>query len=232
MRGRRRKITDDDSKTLGSQIPSLSLFVIMLAFFIVLNAISTFNAERARPLMESVEQAFATRIMPTDSWQTSLSEDEEKAAGEGRVIDRVNAMFTAHIVGVQTQKDEDSGSLLMRMKYSDFAAAITDVGSDASANSDFMRTLVSMMRSDNAGQPYRMDAFLQVGEDPSELQNEQPQKMSVLMRDLGTLAQQLENAGLPQKLLSIGMEQGQEGMIELLFRPHVPYNPLGTSGDE
>ena len=232
MRGRRRRITEEDSKTLGSQIPSLSLFVIMLAFFIVLNAISTVKDEKVKPMLQAVEEAFASKINQVEDWESSSAPDEEKSINEGRVIDRMETMFTAHIAGIETQKDEGSGTLLMRMKYSDFTAAVTSVGANAPANTDFMRTLTSMLRSDAAHQPYRMDAFLQVGENPSTLQSEQPQKMAVLMRDLGVLAQHLEEAGLPQKLMTIGIEQGPEGMIELLFRPHVPYNPLGTVGGD
>jgi hypothetical protein len=231
MRNRRRKIVEEDSKTLGSQIPGLSMFVIMLAFFIVLNSVSVIKPERAKPMMEGIEQAFASKIMEREDWLPSSSPDDEKSVGGGRTIDRVERMFSAHIAGIKTQKDEGSGTLLMRIKYADFAAAVSSVGAGADANADFMRTLTSMMKSSAAGQPYRMDVFLLTGENPPALQNDQPQKMAVLMRDLGALAQTLEQAGLPQKLLTIGMEQGQEGMVELLFRPHVPYNPLGKTGE-
>lgn len=225
MRGRRRKITEDDAKTLGSQIPGLSLFVIMLAFFIVLNSVSIIKAERAKPMMEGVEQAFASRISDREDWLPSSSPDEGKSIGEGRTIDKIERIFSSHISGMKTQKDENSGTLLMRMKYDDFAAAVSSAGAGADANAEFMRTLTSMLKASNAGQSYRMDVFLQTGENPAEIQNDQPQKMAVVMRDLGAMAQSLEKAGLPQRLLTIGMEQGQEGTVELLFRPHVTYDP-------
>ena len=232
MRGRRRKIIEDDSKSLGSQIPGLSMFVILLAFFVLLNSISSVKTEKVKPMVESIEGAFASKISATEDWQPSASQNEEESAGEGRVTEKIEAMFTAQIAGIETQKDDGTGTLLMRVKYNDFAASISGASGNASESQQFMRTLTSMMRSDMAGHPYRMDAFLQVGENPAELQSEQPQKMAVLMRDLGVLAQHLQTAGLPEKLMTIGMEQGQEGMVELLFRPHVPYNPLGAKGDE
>ncbi len=231
MRNRRRKIVEEDSKTLGSQIPGLSMFVILLAFFIVLNSVSIIKEERAKPMMEGIEQAFASKISEREDWLPSSAPDDKNGLGEGRTIDRVERMFSAHIAGIQTQKDEGSGTLLMKIKYADFAAAVSSVGAGADANANFMRTLTSMMKASAAGQPYRMDVFLQTGENPPALQNDQPQKMAVLMRDLGALAQALEQAGLPQKLLTIGMEQGQDGMVELLFRPHVAYNPLGETGE-
>lgn len=220
MKGRRRKIVVDDTKSLASQIPALSLFVIMLAFFIMLNSISVFKEEKAKPLMDSIEEAFALKINAPESGKFPVQEQTD----EGRVIDRMEGLFQGHIAGVQTQKDDGRGVLLMRMPYADLSAAVSHIGDKAAENKKFMETLTSMLRASAAGQPYRMDIFLQVDENPARMQDDQPQKMKVLMRDLGVLAQQLEKAGLSQRLLSVGLEKGQSGMVELLFRPHEAYN--------
>lgn len=219
MKGRRRKIVADESKSLGSQIPALSLFVIMLAFFIMLNSVSVFKEEKAKPLLESIEEAFALKIDAPESGKFPAQGEID----EGRTIDRMEGLFQGHIAGVETQKDDGRGVLLMRMSYADLSAAVSNIGDQAAQNKKFMETLTSMMRASAAGQPYRMDIFLQVDENPALLQDDQPQKMKVLMRDLGVLAQQLEKAGLPQRLLSVGLEKGQNGIVELLFRPHEAY---------
>lgn len=226
MRRSRRRFIADDSKTLGSQIPALSLFVIMLAFFIMLNSVSVIKEEKAKPLMDSIEEAFASRISQNENWQPSTATSDESGTGEGRVTDRMEGLFQAHIAGIKTQQDEGAGTLLMRMSYADFTAAVSSAGDSARQNRQFMETLASMLRSGAAGQPYRMDIFLQVDDNPAVMQGRQPQKMSVLMRDLGVLAQQLEKAGLPQRLMSVGLEKGQSGAVELLFRPHVAYSPV------
>lgn len=223
MKGRRRKIAADDTKSLGSQIPPLSLFIVMLAFFIMLNSISVIKEDKAKPLMDSLEEAFASRISADENWQPATTASEAASADEGRVIDHAARLFQSHIAGVQTQKDDGRGVLLMRMSYAELSAAVSGIGDKAAENKKFMETLASMLRSSAAGQPYRMDVFLQVDDNPAMMQNDQPQKMSVLMRDLGVLAQQLEKAGLPQRLLSVGLEKGQNGTVELLFRPHQAY---------
>lgn len=223
MKGRRRKIAADDTKSLGSQIPPLSLFIVMLAFFIMLNSISVIKEDKAKPLMYSLEEAFASRMSADENWQPATTASEAASADEGRVIDHAERLFQAHIAGVQTQKDDGRGVLLMRMSYADLSAAVSGIGDKAAENKKFMETLASMLRSSAAGQPYRMDVFLQVDDNPAMMQNDQPQKMSVLMRDLGVLAQQFEKAGLPQRLLSVGLEKGQNGTVELLFRPHQAY---------
>lgn len=223
MKGRRRKIIADDSKSLGSQIPALSLFIIMLAFFIMLNSVSIIKEERAKPLMDSIEEAFASKITANENWQPSTAPADTMGMEEGRVIDRMESLFQGHIAGVKTQKDDVRGVLLMRMPYADFSAGVSNIGDKAAENKKFMETLTSMLRASAAGQPYRMDIFLQVDDNPAIMQDDQPQKMKVLMHDLGVLAQQLEKAGLSQRLLSIGVEKGQNGTVELLFRPHEAY---------
>lgn len=223
MKGRRRKIVADDTKNLASQIPALSLFVIMLAFFIMLNSVSVIKEEKAKPLMESIEEAFASKITNNENWQPSTATADALSAGEGRMIDQMDALFQGHVAGVQTQKDEGRGVLLMRMNYADLSRAVSNIGDNSAENKKFMETLTSLLRAGIARQPYRMDIFLQVDGNPAAMQDDQPQKMKVLMHDLGVLAQQLEKAGLPQRLLSVGLEKGQNGTVELLFRPHETY---------
>lgn len=229
MSGRRRKIEQDSGRSLGSQIPGLSMFVILLAFFIVLNSISVIKEERARPLMKSIESAFATRIDQDVVWQPSSNPSDDLQVREGRTIDKLEAMFSSRISGLEVKKDDNTGTLLLRMKYSEFSDAVSHLDGESSTAQEFLRTLVSLLRADMSGYTYRMDAFVQMGSNPASLQNQQPQKMAATMKQMGSVAQTLEQAGLPQKLMSMGMEKGDEGMVELLFRPHVPYNPLGEA---
>lgn len=227
MSGRRRKIEEDSSRSLGSQIPGLSMFVILLAFFIVLNSISVIKEERARPLMKSIESAFATQINQDVVWQPSSNPSDELQVREGRTIDKLEAMFSSRIAGLDVKKDDNTGTLLLRMKYDAFSEAINKIDSESSSAQEFLRTLVSLLRAEMSGYTYRMDVFVQLDQNPATIQNQQPQRMTATMKQIGDVAQALENAGLPQKLMTIGMEKGDEGMVEILFRPHVPYNPLG-----
>lgn len=229
MKGRRRKIVDSDAKTLGSQIPGLSLFIILLAFFIVLNSISVYKEEKATTLMESVEKAFSTKIAERENWQPASNPSDDENIREGRTTDRIEAVFSSRISGLEAKTDDASGTLLLRMPYDDFKKEVMGAASAENSDSGFIRTLVSILRADMSGYPYRMDVFVQIDENPASMQNKQPKKMSDLIKDLGQMGQALESAGLPQKLLTAGIEQGAAGQVEILFRPHVAYNPLHES---
>jgi hypothetical protein len=182
--------------------------------------------------MDSVEEAFAARMVATDNWQPATAPSDDMGTEEGRTPQRIEALFQSQVAGIQTQKDDLTGTLLIRMSYDDFAAAVTSLGAQGQKNEAFLKTLASLLRTAQAGQPYRMDIFLQVDDNPASITRKQPQKMAVIMRDLGVLAQALEKAGLPQRLISVGMEKGQSGYVELLFRPHMSYQLDSKAAEE
>ncbi|MFN3827071.1 MAG: flagellar motor protein MotB [Micavibrio sp.] len=229
MKGRRRKITDGDAKTLGSQIPGLSLFIILLAFFIVLNSISVYQEDKATSLMESVERAFSTKITERENWQPSSIPSDDEQVREGRTTDRIEAVFSSRISGLETQMDDTTGTLLLRMPYDDFKKSVNNAVEGGGTVDPLVRTLVSILRADMSGYPYRMDVYVQVDKNPASMQNREPQKISTLLTELGEIGAVLGRAGLPEKLMTVGIEEGEEGMVELLFKPHVPYNPLHES---
>lgn len=173
--------------------------------------------------------AFSTQVSEDVVWQPSSNPSDDLQVHEGRTIDKLEAMFSSRIAGLDVKKDDNSGTLLLRMKYGDFSSAVHNLGGDDRRSQEFLRTLVSLLRAEMSGHTYRMDAFVQVAQNPPSMQNQQPQKMAEAIKQLGEVAQALEAAGLPQKLMTIGLEKGDDGMIELLFRPHVPYNPLGDA---
>lgn len=225
MRSRRRKITQDESRSLGSQILGLTMFIMLLAFFIILNSISTFNQEKVQPLRESLQMAFTSTLTTSVDLDPSIVSTADKENSEGKVTARLERLFSANIAGVEAKTDDGTGTILLRMKYDDFKKAVSAAEAGVSSKSDFMRTLVSLVRTDMSGFTYRMDAFVQVSGNPAHLQNRDPRKINAIMGELAGLATHLGRTGLPDKLMSFGIEEGDEGMVEVLFRPHVPYNP-------
>ena len=225
MRSRRRKITQDESRGLGSQILGLTMFIMLLAFFIILNSISTFNQEKVQPLRESLQMAFTSTLTSDQDMDPSIVSTTDKETSEGKVTAQLERLFSANIAGVEAEVDDGTGTILLRMKFDDFKSAVDAAGVGTSSKSDFMRTLVSLVRTDMSGFTYRMDAFVQVNGNPAHMQNREPQKVDAIMNNLADIATRLSRAGLQDKLMSFGIEDGDEGMVEILFRPHVPYNP-------
>ena len=61
-RSRRRRGSAGTAKSVSSQLLGLSLFIMLLAFFIVLNAISNFEESKIKPVMANLSHTFAANM--------------------------------------------------------------------------------------------------------------------------------------------------------------------------
>lgn len=239
MRHRRRRIeTTGSDGGGGMQVLGLSLFIMLLAFFIVINAISSFEENKSSPVLQSLEQAFASRIAEQGDQQPSVAKSAEKALGEGHVLDRMQALFKSQIPDFDASVNKKRGTMHIEMSWADFNAAVLSLsGGGANQVSGqqeyFLSALVALMKNASAGQPYRMDILLTLEDNPALLHNSEPQTMLRAGRVLTQAAAAIEKTGLPEKYLSIGVKEGKRGMVEIFFQPHIPFNPLsGAAANE
>lgn len=242
MRKRRRRSSTGTARTMSSQLLGLSLFVMLLAFFIVLNAISSFEETKVRPIIESLGYTFASRIsQQTDDDRPSTREDEDTSLNEGETVDRIKALFNAQLPGHEAVISHRKGTIHIRVPLDDFETAVMALGQRNALDQKqegakflsgfFLPTLVALVKTDRTGASYRMDMLLNITDNPARLQNQQPKQMAAIMKSMSRIADKIEAAGLPAKLISTGLQQGEPGMVELLFQPHIPYNPLGNEND-
>ena len=237
MRNRRRSGSTGTAKSMSGQLLGLSLFIMMLAFFIVLNAVSSYEESKVRPIMESLGYTFASQSMDKDiDDHPSQRENEDTSLDEGETIDRLQALFSAQIPSHEAVVSHRRGVMHVMVPYDDFETAVMAVGQrNALEQKDkntkflagfFLPTLVALMKTDAVATPYRMDMLLNIEDNPAMLQNEQPKQLAKYMKNMSQIAAKIESAGLATKLISTGLQKGEPGMVELLFRPHIPFNPV------
>ena len=231
MHSRRRKIKHTEEKTLGGRLMGLSLFFMLLAFFMVLNAISTYEEAKSKPIMGALNYTFNTKVLPSEEVMPSVSENEDvKSTGQGDTLERMKALFNGQIAG-ESAINKTRGELYIRVPFDEFNNAVIGV-SQGKTGTKFTSTFLSLMKNDEAGAPLRMDMLLGVSENPAAMQNDDPQRLARLTKDMSAIAERLETAGLQKKLISTGVQKGDDGIVELIFRRHIPYNPLGAHYDE
>lgn len=233
-RNRRRRTAAEGAKN-GSLLMNLSLFIMLLAFFIVLNAISTFEENKVRPIMSSVIVTFSGDA-PMQEVMPSITPDPLESLREGATIERIDALFKSQITSYEAQKNESNGVMQIDLPLDVFSSAIMAIGQEDLLNVSpddqlkgkkfFLPTLVSIMESDQMGVTYRLDIVLHVPANPAQIQNRDPQKLSQVMERGARLTEKLEAAGLGQRLLSVGVSKGDEAMVTLMFRPHEPFSPV------
>lgn len=234
---RRRKHLSDAPAGNSTLTMNLSLFVMLLAFFIVINSLSSFEEKKQEATMGSIERTFSTQIMRQDI-APSIAPDPYQSIREGDTSERIEALFRSQIASFKVTKNERTGKFVTELPVDQFSSAILSLGqndlltikSDEVRGRFFLPTLVSIMKSNKAGISYRMDMMVMVNGNPAKLINEKPQEISAIMKRGGSWAKRLEDAGLDPKLVSFGVKKGRAGYVELSFHPHVPFSPVAEGG--
>ncbi len=246
MRNRRRKTGAGTARSMSAQLLGLSLFIMLLAFFIVLNAISSYEETKVRPIMDSLGEVFSSRLQEDERVEESpsVTEDESKSINEGSALDKMQALFKSQIPSHEAVVSNRKGVMYVKVPFDDFEEAILAVGQPSKVKKQeegeqaqflkgfFLPTLISLVDMDTGNIPYRMDIVLNVNENPARLQNRRPKKLAALMKKMGRIASKIEDAGLPTKLVSVGLQKGEEDMVEIIFRRHIAFNPLGPDENE
>jgi hypothetical protein len=241
FKGRRRRITNSAPNSNSASLMNLSLFIMLLAFFIVLNAISSFEDVKKYPVVESVKMTFSSDAIREDV-SPSVAPDEQKSIHQGDTIERIDALFESQISSYDVKKSPQLGTMQVELPLEVFATAVMTIGQEdlikaspgkmVKGKKFFLPTLVSILKSDEQGVPYRMDMIMHVKDNPAALQNRDPKMMAQVMVRGAELATQLEKTGLTQRMISIGVNKGDPEKIDLIFRPHEPFTPLDERGEE
>lgn len=230
---RRKSIRTESADGIGGHLLGLSLFVMMLAFFIVLNAISNFDEAKVEPMRQSLEDTFATKISTQNNMRTVNIQAEEQALAQGETLDRIKALFTSNITGTQTITSTERGTLYMRLPRGEFERIVASLGAGQKTDvaRPLLETLISILRTDQRGAAYRVDITYNLDHNPGRVANREPQKMQEYITAAAAAAQTLEKSGMPARLLSVGLKKGNSDYVDLMFSPHLPFNPKGGADE-
>ena len=231
MAYRRRRKEDSQENSTGNtaQLMNLSLFIMLLAFFIVLNSISVYEEKKQTAAIKSVEAAFSKNALDLDE-SPSLTKAVEKSVHEGHVFDRLDALFSSQISTYEIKENKASGIMTVEVPLKDFARAMDTLNQKdltklpskrvAVKGKYFLPTLVSVLQTEQDGVPTRMEMIMHLAKNPAHLQNQQPESVSTVMRRVSRFSERLEEVGFPQRLLNIGVKKGNPKFITLTFYRH------------
>lgn len=231
---RRRRIESKPSSSTSGQMMTLSLFIMLLAFFIVLNSISSYEEEKTARVQRSVELAFSSSAQQED-YSPSVTPDPAKSINNGDAFERLEVLFESQISSFEMSKSQARGIMIVKVPYTKFSEAmlaldqkdLTKTPSRMDIRENFfLPTLVSLLRTEIDGAPTRMEIYLNVDGNPAKIQNNEPQKLNEVMDKLGVFSAALEKQGIPQKLLNIGISKGDSKFVNLVFKRYVPFSPV------
>lgn len=236
---RRRRIETGSSSSNTGQMMNLSLFIMLLAFFIVLNTLSSYEEIKTEQVKRSIELAFS-KDPDVKEIKSSATPDPAQAMRQGHTFDRLDALFNAQISSFEAVQSKSQGVMMVQVPYDEFEQAILAVGQKdllqypsrkAIRGNFFLPTLSSILRTNIDGAPTRMEILLNVRGNPAKIQNIKPETMDALIATASTFSKKLEDQGMPQKLLNAGVQKGDPKVVNLVFRKYVPFSPVKDKGD-
>lgn len=219
---------------MANQFLGLSLFIMLLSFFIILNAISNFEITKSRPVLNSLTLAFSNK-QTLDITPPGLETRRTQNQQLGSTLDRIEELFRSQISSTEAKQNRLGTVMHVRLPFNDFQNALinslTIPAEPAAPNTqtvDLLPMLVSLLETQR-NVTYKMDMVLNVEEELPYLVAEQPGRFAVYNRAISEVAFKLEDSGLPKVQLSAGLETGEPGMIDLIFSRYQPFNPLGVN---
>ncbi len=207
---------------MANQYLALSLFLMLLSFFIIMNSNSGFDKTKANPVMRSVSVAFSGKTK--EQGQAPLNEFVEIALkGEGDSLERIESLFVTNLTDAQAKRNRLGNMMRIRLPVGSFARGIEISEENGGTRGNFVPTLVALLQTQDRGIPYRMDMLLSVAQDPADMAGNDPESFQKKREMVAGFAQKLEDMGIPKNLLSAGLQRGENGFIDIYFVRDEPF---------
>jgi hypothetical protein len=109
----------------GPTLLALSLFIILLAFFIVLTSLSNFSEPKVEAAFQSLDLSFATNIRDTFAEEQTNDTTQAEEDGEGDSLEDIQATLKSLLPGLDinlTETPNGGQVMAIRMRKNKFEA--------------------------------------------------------------------------------------------------------------
>jgi flagellar motor protein MotB len=217
---------------MANQFLGLSMFIMLLSFFIILNAVSDFDPKKAAPVLNSLSTAFSVE----DEMLVDIADkpSDRDSDAQGTTLDKIQGLFESHISGQEAKQNRLGTVLRIRMPFEEFEREVSSSLSRSAQSNPalatgtkgfFLSTLVSLVDTKGGNDPYKMDMVV------FSSAQQQSDDAKPLAKKIADIASKIERAGLPRKMLSSGLSEetgdNAKGMVDLYFRPYHPFDADG-----
>ncbi|GAB4371029.1 MAG: hypothetical protein Kow00114_31650 [Kiloniellaceae bacterium] len=194
----------------GNIIALLSLNILLLAFFILLNSLSTFEEKRRDAVMDSVREAFQGLVPADRNVQTSPAA-ADLFEGATEAIDSLNQLFGDELPLVESRDAAGRWTLQVDLPVDDLFADDSDALRPDGAET--LRLIASVMDDPRFARPgYQVDVLYGLGGTLSGIDGNR-----AAMARAGVLVRELAREGLPAERLSAGLLPALPGQVRFHF---------------
>ena len=188
----------------------LSLKVLLLAFFILLNALSSFEHERSTAVLESVREAFRG-IVPADHSRSTGAAALDVFEGQEDIAEALGRLFDDTLPVVERRDSANTRTLRVDIPADELFAGNSPVVSGQGL--DTLKAVAAVLTDERyADQDYQVDFLygLEAGDTAA------PGRLLELRR-AGALVRTLEQDAVPSARLSTGFMPSFSGQVRIHF---------------
>lgn len=211
-----KKLRTNETVSFTTLLTNLSLFIMLLAFFIVLNSHAQFSDERIKPILKSLEETFTVRVFRDDLGPSS-KQAADRSTGEG--YDSVASMdeyFRSAFPGAKPQMIPSRGTYYVEVGKDQFEKKF--FGEKAT----LQKTIVEKLW---AYRPMQMEIWINLQDDPGKASAAGSTQLKDANKLAAAWAGKLQEQGLDQGQLMIGLQKGDPEKVTVLFHNYNPYVP-------
>lgn len=201
----------------------LSLQLLLLAFFILLSTISTFDESRVRSVLGSVQQAFSDYSGKSERDDSAMQADAIVLAA---IADEVQGVLST---ALQLDRIERVGEGDILFDLPADALFVAGSAQLAPGRADVLRRIVIALDRRPAGYRYELDALVGRAVAPGGADDAVPLPTLGIDR-AGALARAFADAGAMPSALSAGLASGADGKLRFVIRLTQEPRPNGLFG--
>jgi hypothetical protein len=122
---------DDQAGSQSSLVLSLSLFILLLAFFIILNGLSEYSQPKMDQAFDSLDLAFSTNITPTEMTKTAPDEREKNKDGAGDSLEELQGILSSLLPDLNMQMgatpNDDGNEMVLHLPKAQYEKLSVDL---------------------------------------------------------------------------------------------------------
>lgn len=219
---RRRSANDS-----GVQSLALALFLVILAFFIMLVSISTFEDTKVSSALQSVQQQFRPGG-ESERTESLIDPQAEARAAQTAFLERLRALLASEIASARAEADPDGTVLFLSFPASQFFAPGSAVL--RGERTALFEAIAQIIEERPAGSEVTVEVFFDSNTLAASASGPQLE-----VRQAAAIGADLVARGVLKEFVSVGLRPGAAGVIEFIFRLRAAPEPLfdigGASGE-
>jgi hypothetical protein len=210
-----------EQRSPPTQFLILSLFLLLLAFFIALTAGAEFDDNKTDPILNSLEDSFPVNRLRGQG-VPSVIEQPDIGRDAGQALDQIEGIFKSPLFPFESRTKREKGAVIVTMSVKE-VEELLDIAplsiTTPIKRQSFLASLSGLIQPQNADHNLMMSIIVYSGRHPSRLAVIDRAVLTARILQAETYVLAFEQQGLNPAYMMIGIQRGDAGQVSFIFSP-------------